>query len=308
MNSIRKNIISLWNDIVKSSKLWEILDLLEVSEWDSMKTKIIKKNLQQLLYTKQFQKFQEKIWISPNLCDWVLWQKTLDHLVSYIVWIDDYAEWIWKETAKYLFNTLSWSPKWEPDFIKKAKEEYKKQKELKNQTTNNDFLKTTNDSQTFWWLNLFEIISYPTIKSEKTQSYCCSKTARINWEKFWLKLPRWDAYVAWKFPSSSTISTLPKNKINETPLSGWHWLTADNFNQIENGANFADIFASSGTDYGHRAVAFRTSLGKRFVLDPYIKINWKLSNLPIPLEKYILKWRKIVKAHFYHSDWYKKSV
>jgi hypothetical protein len=44
--------------------------------------------------------------------------------------------------------------------------------------------------------------------------------------------------------------------------------------------------------------------GEWYVLDPYIKINGKTSIKPIKLGVYMKKWRKIIKAHFYHSNWY----
>ena len=60
----------------------------------------------------------------------------------------------------------------------------------------------------FCWLWLWEIQSYPYYKNSETQITWCSRTAWMNWQNFWLNLPRWDAYNAWEKPWENSINSL----------------------------------------------------------------------------------------------------
>lgn len=156
----------------------------------------------------------------------------------------------------------------------------------------------------FWDTPLSCIISYKSIQNEETDNYCCSKTARLNGKKFWLNLPKWNAYDVWALQPKNSIATIPYDKTNIRPTSNRRKITLSQFNWIEPKANFIDFFAESKSKYWHRAIAFRDKTGQWYVLDPYIPINWKLYDTPIKLNTYLSLWRKIVKAHLYHSNGY----
>lgn len=134
----------------------------------------------------------------------------------------------------------------------------------------------------------------------------CSKTARANWKKFWIILPSWDAYDAWKNPWKDALQTIPANKKNKRPQKSREWINFTTFTWIKEW-NYADIYTDSKSNYWHRAAAFKDDNGKRYVLDPYTRVNWKLDNTPKELDDY-LKWKKIVKAHIYNSTWYKEKA
>ena len=150
---------------------------------------------------------------------------------------------------------------------------------------------------------LWEIQSYPYYKNSKTWVTWCSATAQMNWQNFGLNLPNGDAYNAWTKPWKDSLYTLPKDKKEKKPSKNWPTINDSEFQSISDDANFADIYVESKSNYGHRAVAFRDSTWQWYVLDPYIRVKWRLDNSPKKLEDY-LSTKKIVKSHFYKSDWY----
>ena len=150
---------------------------------------------------------------------------------------------------------------------------------------------------------IWEIHSYPYYKNSKTWVTWCSATAQMNGQNFWLNLPHWDAYNAWAKPWKDVLYTLPKNKINKKPSKQWPSLTTSEFQSVKDDSNFADIYVESKSNYGHRAVAFRDATWQWYVLDPYIRVKWRLDDSPKKLEDY-LSTKKIVKSHFYQSNWY----
>lgn len=150
------------------------------------------------------------------------------------------------------------------------------------------------------------IKSEPFQKNRKTWVTRCSKTARDNWLNFWLNLPNWNAYDAWKEPWKDSIQTIPANKKDKKPQKSWEWINFTTFTWIKEW-NYADIFTDSKSNYWHRAAAFKDDNWKRYVLDPYTRVNWKLDDTPKELDEY-LKWKKIVKAHIYKSTWYKDKA
>lgn len=152
-------------------------------------------------------------------------------------------------------------------------------------------------------VTIWEIHSYPYYKNSKTWVTWCSTTAQMNGQNFWLNLPHWDAYNAWAKPWKDVLYTLPKNKINKKPSKQWPSLTASEFQSVKDDSNFADIYVESKSNYGHRAVAFRDVSWQWYVLDPYIRVKWILDDSPKKLEDY-LSAKKIVKSHFYKSNWY----
>lgn len=289
------NSYSSRNETCNSSKLSEINNILEITKRDSRKLKKAKKTLQSLLNTKQYKEFQKTIWVSSWNCDWKLWKSTLDQLISYILWADDKKWWIIDEIVDYLYDTFN------------SGEKEKKNNWIDDNHWTQWVIKTSEYrdpfSNDFFWTDISFIESCPRIQNKETESYRCSMTARINWSYFGLNLPKWNAYVAWMRPWLWCIQTLPRNKVNEKPLKSWPKITIKDWNTVDTDANFADFFADSQTIYGHRAVAFKSGWGQRYVLDPYIKIWWKLTQEPVKLETY-LKYKKILKVNFYRSYWY----
>ncbi len=157
-------------------------------------------------------------------------------------------------------------------------------------------------SHTFCWINVNNIKSEPFERNSRTWVTWCSKTARNNWKNFWIILPSWNAYDAGEVPGRDSIQTIPADKINQKPDKWWKWLSDSKFKGIKKG-NFADIYVSSKSSYGHRAAAFKDNSWQWYVLDPYTRVIWKLDNSPKKLEDYLTQ-RKILKAHIYESNWY----
>jgi len=155
----------------------------------------------------------------------------------------------------------------------------------------------------FCWLWLWEIQSYPYYKNSETQTTWCSRTAWMNWQNFWLNLPRWDAYDAWTKPWEDSLDSIPKTKKDKKPSKNWEALNISQFNSVSSDINFADIYTESQSNYWHRAVAFKDNTWQRYVLDPYTRVKGVLNNTPKKLEDY-MSCKKIVKAHFYKSNWY----
>ena len=295
-----------WNSESPMSKIWEIKKILEPTQWDSFSVKILKTNLLQLIKDWNYVDFQKKIGMPNKLCDWLLWTTSLNYLINYIIWIED--NWdsgnIVSETIKYIWNVFKYGkinieeiPEPEKTIDSIVTTPYPSPKIEKQKERIDDY-------GMFWDIRIWDIESYPTVKNNETDSYCCSKTARLNGLHFGISLPRWNAYSAWALSSSWVIETIPKEQSWKKPNNGWWHITKWEFDLVNNTANFADIYAESSSSYGHRAIAIRDSKWERFVLDPYVKINGKKSLKPIKLIDYITKWRKILKAHFYHSNGY----
>ena len=180
--------------------------------------------------------------------------------------------------------------------------------ELKRWTNTNT--ETTNESTETWnhiycWTNVNSIKSEPYEKNSKTWVTWCSKTARWNWKNFGIELPSWNAYNAWELPWKNCIKTIPEDKRDKLPKNNWKWIEFSAFKFLTRW-NYADIYTSSKSDYGHRAAAFKDDSWQRYVLDPYTRVKWIMDNSPKKLEDY-LSVRKVVKAHIYESNWYKES-
>lgn len=159
----------------------------------------------------------------------------------------------------------------------------------------------------FCWTSIQDIQSYKLLRDKETWKYCCSKTARMNWRNFWLILPRWNAYTAWRYPWGHSLLSLPSSKKYEQPNADWRGIDESELQNVESEANFMDFYAYSLSKFGHRAIWFRDSSWEWYILDPYIKVRWERDIYPKKLKDYLKK-RKIVKAHFYHSNWYKKVI
>jgi len=291
-----------WNLESPMSKIWEIKKILGHTEWDSFWINVIKSNLLQLLKNWEYITFQKKIGMPEKLCDGLLWTTSLNYLIKYIVWIEDKWGNIVGETMKYIWNILKYGKTVKDNDI----ESWNEQSDvyIANLQDKESKKKDSNSIHMFWDTPIWEIFSHPILKDDETESFCCSKTARLNGLHFWISLPRWNAYTAWILPTSWIIETIPKEKSWEKPNINWWTITEWEFDLVDYSANFADVYAESSNFYWHRAIAIRDSQWKRYVLDPYIRINWKKTLKPIKLNDYITKWRRIIKAHFYHSSWY----
>lgn len=299
----------IWNSESPMSKIWEIKEILEPTEWDSFKIKIIKSNLLQLIRLWNYTDFQKKIGMPNKQCDWLLWSTSLDYLMQYIVWIEEnWDENIIWETIKYIWNIFKYGESSQEE-ITEPKDRGQSLASHRTTTSNSSLQikkgkEKVDSNPMFLDTPIWKIISYPTIKNEETESYCCSRTARLNGLHFWISLPRWNAYSAWIFPTKWIIEIIPKEKEWKKPSKDRVAIGEWEFKSVDTSANFADIYAESSNSYGHRAIAIRDTTWKRYILDPYIKIDGKKSLNPIKLKDYITKWRRILKAHFYHSNWY----
>ena len=174
-------------------------------------------------------------------------------------------------------------------------------------TTDVTSTETTSESTETWkhvfcWTNVGNIKSEPYEKNSQTWVTWCSKTARNNWKNFWIILPSWNAYDAWKLPWRDCIKSIPEDKKEKQPQKSWKWIELSKIKSI-NEWNYADIYTDSKSNYWHRAAAFKDDSWQWYVLDPYTRVNWKLDSSPKKLEDY-LKVRKIIKAHIYESKWY----
>lgn len=292
----------IWNEESPMSKMWEIKKILGHTEWDSFWINMIKSNLLQLLKNWGYITFQKKIGMPEKLCDGLLWITSLNYLIKYIVWIEDSWGNIVGETMKYIWNILKYGKTVKDDGIKPWNE--KSDVYVANIQDKEPGKKDSSSIPMFWDTPIWEIVSHPVFKDEETESFCCSKTARLNGFHFWISLPRWNAYTAWVLPTTWIIETIPKEKSWKKPNKNWWAITEGEFDLVNSTANFADIYAESSNIYGHRAIAIRDTQWKRYILDPYIRINWKKTVKPIKLNDYISKWRRIIKAHFYHSSGY----
>lgn len=176
-------------------------------------------------------------------------------------------------------------------------------KEWQN-ATQDQTVEQIDDTHEFCWTKVSEIESQPYYKNSYTGVTRCSATAQFNWSDFWLTLPSWDAYDAGTKPwdLDQYQKTVPSSKVNKKPESIRSKLDVSEFN-VDEDINFADIYTSSSSDYGHRAVAFKDSTGQWYVLDPYTRVNWVLDNSPKKLEDYMQN-RDILKSHFYQSSYY----
>lgn len=180
-------------------------------------------------------------------------------------------------------------------------------KRWSNISTTGTSTETTSESielgnRMFCGTSVSRIKSAPFQKNSKTWVTWCSKTARNNWKNFWIILPSWDAYSAWKLPWKDCVKSIPENRKNEQPQKSWEWIDISKFKSISKW-NYADIYTGSKSNYGHRAAAFKDDSWQWYVLDPYTRVNWRLDNSPKKLEDY-LSVKKIVKAHIYESRWY----
>lgn len=123
----------------------------------------------------------------------------------------------------------------------------------------------------------------------------CAKTAWSNAQNFGINLPRGNAYdAARETPISSafkkTVGSVDQPKKIST-----------DFSKFASDSNFADIYTTSKSQYGHRAIAFlNQSDHQRYVLDPYSN---KQKTDPIPLMEYQEK-RGVIQANFYKSEYY----
>ena len=177
-------------------------------------------------------------------------------------------------------------------------------KQWNNTNKPNETPEAIDDTHELFWTKVSEIESQPYHKNSTTWVTRCSATAQFNGLDFWLTLPTWDAYTAWaKIPTISAYTdTIPSWNQTEKPNANRPAISIDNFTPSDD-SNFTDIYTSSQSGYGHRAVAFKDGLWNWYVLDPYTRVNWILDGSPKKLEDYMNQ-RKIIKANFYTASKY----
>ena len=284
-------------DTNKETKVKDYIEQKENSEWNG-----------ELINT-----VADLVWLEKEAKDWILSErlKNNEGLLSYakLVLKTENLN-FWEKMKKWLLEVkLSITCPYFSDF-KDFLEDLKRWSDTSitaTPTTNSETTTETTETlnHTFFGTNINNIKSEPFQKNSKTWVTRCSKTARFNWKNFWINLPSWDAYKAWKNPWKDSISTIPSDKKNETPNKSRKWIHTSSFKSINKG-NYADIYTNSKSGYWHRAAAFRDDNWQRYILDPYTRVNGILDNSPKKLEDY-LKTRKIVKAHIYESKWYKTN-
>jgi len=243
------------------------------------------------------------VWLEKETKDWALskWLKNDENLLQYAKLSDKSEKLnIWESIKfKLLEVKLSITCPYFADFKSFLKEINNRLPHTEPETTP-ESVETWNHM--FCGTNVENIKSEPFEKNSETWVTWCSKTARCNWYNFGISLPAWNAYDAWKFPWQDSLQTLPKDKFNKAPQKSREWIEDSMFKNIKQW-NYADIYTDAKSNYGHRAAAFKDDSWQRYVLDPYTRVNWKLDTSPKKLEDY-LKVKKIVKAHFYQSNWY----
>ena len=129
----------------------------------------------------------------------------------------------------------------------------------------------------------------------------CSRTAYKNARQFWVNIPVGNAYAAsilTPIDKNHYKKSIPEGKEKTKPRNSWETLNTDTITSNRD-TNFADIYVSSSSKYGHRAVAFKWT-DTWYVLDPYRA--WNRSTKPIPLDVYASK-NRILKAHLYNAPW-----
>lgn len=302
-------------DVEKKAKVEEFIETNEQTKW----------------YWKLAETVADLAWVEKETKEWFLskWLKNDENLLKYAELTMKTEKLNFWESIKHrlLELKLSVTCPYFADF-KYFLEELKR---WTNTSTTNSSPDTTNTSNTesitatnaastsgtptettsessetltpkFCWTNISGIRSEPFERNSRTWVTWCSKTARNNWKNFWIVLPSWNAYDAWKLPWRDSIQTIPQDKINKQPQKSWKWIEASAFKSITRW-NYADIYVESKSNYGHRAAAFKGDNWQWYVLDPYVRVNNIMDNSPKKLEDY-MRARKIVKAHVYESKWY----
>lgn len=115
------------------------------------------------------------------------------------------------------------------------------------------------------------ILSAPTYKNPKTWVTLCSRTARENLQKLWIKFP-----VQWATARDSFRL---------------YWKQAEKFPPKYSSKSVADLYldaSSANKEYWHRAIWVKIN-GEWFVLDPY----YTKTRNPVPANEYLttMKWR-----------------
>lgn len=150
---------------------------------------------------------------------------------------------------------------------------------------------------------------------EKSPSWStlCSKTAQRNAQDFWVILERGNAYDAstklnahyQEWVDSLVVTNMWQGYERRRVTSSWKDIPIKKLNEQSAEWNFADLYTSSKSEYGHRAIAFRWKDGMRYVLDPY---NYGSKDInPKPLEWYLTK-VTIKKARLYKAKKYKNHT
>ena len=220
-----------------------------------------------------------------------IWELLKFQLLELRFWIFDEKFKNLKEELKKLKGNIEESP------ASNHNEDENEEENLDNTNiiwSNNEFI----------WTKVSEIQSQPFYKNPETWVTRCAATANFNAQNFGLNLPWWNAYDAATNPWLECIKTEPNLKKNQRPNNNRSPIKLKKFTKLDSNVNFADLYTGSTSNFWHRAVWFRDAGWERYVLDPYTTVNGVLGNKPYKLADYIAN-KKIVKAHFYNSPWYK---
>lgn len=278
-------------DADKKAKIEEYIDSNEKTQWFWILTETI----------------TDLTWIEKETKKWFLskWLKNDENLLAYAeLTMRTEKLSIWESIKQKLLELkLSITCPYFADF----KDFLAELKRWTDTSTNNTSIDTTLESseawsRTFCGINVNMIRSEPFEKNSQTWVTWCSKTARNNWKNFWIILPSWNAYDAWKLPWGDCIKSIPEDKKDKQPQKSWKWIDISRFTSLSKW-NYADIYTDSKSSYWHRAAAFKDDSWQWYVLDPYTRVNWRLDSYPKKLEDY-LSVRKIIKAHIYESKSY----
>lgn len=157
--------------------------------------------------------------------------------------------------------------------------------------------------------NLEQVKSAPFERSSNWVTLC-SKTAQKNALDFWIVLERGNAYDA--SPRANSRYTEGVDSLSITNMwqkyetkranNSWKDIPSETLKQQSPERNFAELYTSSKSSYGHRSVAFRAKDGKWYVLDPYTFGNKDIN--PKPLDGYLTR-VTIKKARLYKAQKYK---
>lgn len=166
----------------------------------------------------------------------------------------------------------------------KTEEEKKKEEEKKDQLPPAESGLKTGAARRF---SHREMESDLAVKSADSNTTMCSYTVRQNFEKFGIRAPRGDAAeVARWYENNPTL----KNRIAKSEGRG----NAD-IQRVLDGCDYqiADVFVKSTSQYGHRAMAFRSSEDNQwYILDPYramidpVTHEQRRTTKPIPFVAY----------------------
>ena len=156
------------------------------------------------------------------------------------------------------------------------------------------------DAQKKFWLFLQNQNAFEAMKADPLKVLKGKTLAAYKWSLFS------DRYTKTKDQKRRRITEKYKNgkQLENSTGSRKKPRKLDNIEWID-GANFFDMYVKGASRFGHRLIGFKATLAdgqqKRYVLDPYKRINGVATNDPIPYEKYAKKYPPL-RMNFYQSS------